>query len=74
VKLPGVLHSFLTVIKGMPAEKGCSSEPPLHTGLHSFSELCSTLPFRSFTFHRGFVIFLSAMQKETVCTDVVLVV
>ena len=37
VKLPGVLHSFLTVIKGMPAERGVRPnppEPPLRTGLH----------------------------------------
>ena len=36
VKLPGVLHSFLTVIKGMPAERGVRPnppEPPLRTGL-----------------------------------------
>ena len=28
VKLPGVLHSFLTVIKGMPAERGVCPPPP----------------------------------------------
>ena len=28
VKLPGVLHSFLTVIKGMPAERGVRPNPP----------------------------------------------
>ena len=36
VKLPGVLHSFLTVIKGMPAERGVRPnplEPPLRTAL-----------------------------------------
>ena len=38
VKLPGVLHSFLTVIKGMPAERGVRPNPlelppPLRTGL-----------------------------------------
>ena len=36
VKLPGVLHGFLTVIKGMPAERGVRPnppEPPLRTGL-----------------------------------------
>ena len=36
VKLPGVLHSFLTAIKGMPAERGVRPnppEPPLRTGL-----------------------------------------
>ena len=40
VKLPGVLHSFLTVIKGMPAERGVRPnppEPPLRTGLHCCS-------------------------------------
>ena len=37
VKLSGVLHSFLTVIKGMPAERGVRPnppEPPLRTGLN----------------------------------------
>ena len=36
VKLPGVLHSFLTVIKGMPAEREVRPNPPepsLRTGL-----------------------------------------
>ena len=40
VKLPGVLHSFLTVIKGMPVERGVRPNPPeprlrtdLRTGL-----------------------------------------
>ena len=36
VKLPGVLHSFLTVIQGMPAEREVRPnppEPPLRTGL-----------------------------------------
>ena len=36
VKLPGVLHSFLTAIKGMPAERRVRPnppEPPLRTGL-----------------------------------------
>ena len=36
VKLPRVLHSFLTAIKGMPAERGVRPNPPepsLHTGL-----------------------------------------
>ena len=30
VKLPGVLHSFLTVIKGMPAERGVRPNPPAY--------------------------------------------
>jgi len=38
VKLPGVLHNFLTVIKGMPVERGVCPNPPeapLRTGLFS---------------------------------------
>ena len=30
VKLPGVLHSFLTVIKGIPAERGVRPNPPAY--------------------------------------------
>ena len=47
VKLPGVLHSFLTVIKGMPAERGVRlnpPEPPLRTGLHTYERLIAQPP------------------------------
>ena len=43
VNLPGVLHSFLTVIKGMPAERGVRPnppEPPLRTGLRRRGVSC----------------------------------
>ena len=58
VKLPGVLHSFLTVIKGMPAERGVHPnsppEPPLRTGLLCMSCLGYTLPSR-YLISQGFL-------------------